>query len=467
MDFSNLRGIERRQFLKWSTMMATLLGVERSRHLEVLHKLGGYALADTASAAAKIGVNINFVAGNGGLANWTLVFPVSGVATTANAAYASHAPGRGVKSTLTDKDFWYSPEMAPVFAARPKSQQVTAFVAGTNQTHTANPAQLLGTGNSLVASLSAIQLGATTLIPSMIVGANGQLFGAAAGAPAPAVVPNAQGIVNIFSSEASKGLLATQANAEMMEKYHRSYVQLQAASKSPTAKRGYDAGKVAVNLLGQKLGDQLAPTAAELAMYGISGASPAAIQSMGNALIISMKAMAMGLTNQLTMPSFNNDPHGMFAGGDAMATTVAQGLANMLKGMWTHGDQLVHPASGRKISEKLVVTVMGDTTKNHFNRAGWPDGSPGATNLVYVIGSNGGYLKNGWMGDIPDANNIKEFNPTTGESVARGTAGAVTGAAAFASAASAIAYSISGGDERRVTDFGRADFKGLVNASLL
>jgi hypothetical protein len=466
MDFSNLRSLERRQFLKWSSMMATLLGVERARHLEVLHKLGGYALADTQSAAAKIGVNVNFVAGNGGLANWTLVFPVSGVATTANAQYSSHAPGKGVKSALTDKNFWYSPEMAPVFASRPKSQQVTAYVAGINQAHTGTPAQMLGAGNSLVASLASIQLASTTLIPSLIVGQNGQLFGAAAGAPAPAVVPNAQGIVGIFSSEASKTLLATESNAKMMEQYHRSFTQLQAASRSPTAARGFASGKVAVKLLGEKVGTQLVPSTAELALYGIDGTTPGSVRNMATALITSMKAMALGLTNQISMPSFNDDPHGMFAGGDANAMAVSVALAKMVDGMWKHGDTLVHPASGRKISEKMLVTITGDTTKEHFARDGWGDGSPNNTNIMYVIGSNGGYLKNGWFGDIPSDPVVMDFDPVAGTTVARGAAGSVSGAGAFASAASAVAYAIAGGDERRVTDFGRAEFKGLVNTSL-
>jgi hypothetical protein len=61
---------------------------------------------------------------------------------------------------------------------------------------------------------------------------------------------------------------------------------------------------------------------------------------------------------------------------------------------------------------------------------------------------------------------IKDFDPNTGTSATRGTAGTVTGAQAFASAAAAIAFAVSGGDDRRVSDFGRPDFKGLVNASL-
>jgi hypothetical protein len=456
MDFSNLRGIERRQFLKWSSMIAALLGVERWRHLEVLHGLGGYALADTANAAAKIGVNINLVGGNGGLANWTLVFPVSGVATKTDANFAHHEPGSGVKSTLTDKSMWYSKEMAPVFANRPKTQQVTAYTAGATGGHTPTPTQLIGGANSMVASLSSIQLAATTLIPSLVV-ANGPLFGAAVGAPAAAQVPNA-----------SKTLLASKDNADQMEAMHKTFTQLQAVSKSPTAIPGYDSGKVAVRLLGQKLGDQLAPSVADLALYGVDGTTPAAVRAMATAMITSLKAMSLGLTNQLTMPSFNDDPHGMFAGGDAQAKGVATALAKMLDGMWKHGDQLVHPASGRKISEKLVITITGDLPKNPYERSGWPDTSPGNTNIMYVIGSNGGYLKNGWFGDIADDNiaAVKDFNPLTGELGARGSAGTVSGAAAFASAASAVAYSISGGDERRVTDFGQAGFKGLVNTSL-
>jgi hypothetical protein len=133
----------------------------------------------------------------------------------------------------------------------------------------------------------------------------------------------------------------------------------------------------------------------------------------------------------------------------------------MLDGMWKHGDMLTHAVSTKPVSDKLVVTISGDTTKDHFMANGWPDQGTNNTNLLYVIGSNGGYLKPGWFGEIAGPAASRGFDPITG------ALGAATGAAAYASAASAIAFAVSGGDDRVVQNFGRSDYSGLVNTTII
>lgn len=463
MDLKDLRGIERREFIRWSALVATLLGVERARHLEVLSKVGGVAMADTAGAAAKIAPSIHIVDGNGGLANWTLVFPNSVVATNATATLSSHEPGKGVKGTKLDRPGYYCTEAAAVFEALPASFQVTQFTAGTSNAHSATPPQIIGGGASMIAAIAAIQTASSTLVPSMVI--NAGLYGAAAGAPAPAVVPNAAGLIGIFNSQAAATLLKPAGNPEQLQKYHAAFLALNAASKSPTAKRHFDASKVAVNLLGKQLGDALTPTPLDLAMYGVDGTTPPAVQNMSRAIITTLKAMSMGLTNQVALPGFNNDPHGMFANGKAMAATTAGAIAKMLKGVYTHADSLKLPASGKKISERLLLTVHGDTMKNPMNENGWGDGSP--QNYLYVIGSGGGRLKSGAFGGWSSMTQTTDWIPETGETVARGGAGTVTGAASFASASAAVAYAVCG-DMRRVGDFYRGpDLSGVTNISLV
>jgi hypothetical protein len=463
-DFKNLRGVERREFLKWSLIVSSLMGVERARHLEVLSDLGGTALADSATAS-KLMKTIHICDGNGGLANWTLAFPNTYLATNFQANYAHFAPG--VKGTKIEpgRELYYGPATAAVFNALPANFQVAAFLANTNQTHTAAPASMIGGGNALLASVSSIQSAINPVLVSTLLVGNPAQLGTATGAPAAAGVANAAGLVNLFSSQASQTLLRPAGNPELAQKYHAAFLALNSAARSGTAKRHFDASKVAMSLLGQNLGPALQPSAADLALFGIGAMTPPQVQNMSRAIITTLKAMSMGLANQIVMPGFNNDPHGLFAGGKAAATNVELSLANMLKGFHALADSLKDPASGLKLSERIMMTVHGDTMKQPFNEGGWPDGTPGNTNVLYVIGGSS-RLKSGWSGGFSNPNTPMDFVAETGATVARGTAGSVAGAAAFASAASAVAYAVCA-DLRRPDDFGRNTFSGLVNASIL
>jgi hypothetical protein len=294
---------------------------------------------------------------------------------------------------------------------------------------------------------------------------NAALYGAAPGAPAPAVVPNAAGLIGIFNSQAAATLLKPLGNPDMLQKYHSTFLSLNAASKSPTSKRHFDSSKVAVNLLGKQLGDALTPTVAELAMYGVDGTTPPAMANLVRASITSLKAMGMGLTNQVVTPCFNNDPHGMFANGKAAAAVVAGSIAKYFKGLYAHADSIKDPASGKKLSERLLWTCMGDTTKTHFNENGWGDGSQ--QNYLFVVGNGMGRMKTGAFGGFSSPTAPLDYVPETGESVARGTAGSVTGAASFASSAATVLYALCG-DMRRVGDFYRGpDLSGTTNISLV
>jgi hypothetical protein len=181
--------------------------------------------------------------------------------------------------------------------------------------------------------------------------------------------------------------------------------------------------------------------------------------------ITTLKAMSLGLTNSLVMPGFGNDPHGMFAGGDGDAIKTEAAIAKMLKGFYELASTLKDPASGLVLTDRLLMTITGDTMKQPFARQGWGDGSPGNTNVMYVVGGSA-RLRSGWHGGFASPQAPMDFNPETGATVARGTAGSVSGAAAFASAAAAVAYAVSG-DLRRPADFGRSEFAGLVTSTVV
>src|SRR5437868_3855926 len=97
-----LRGTGRRDFLRWSATVAACLGLERSRFLNVLSDSAGTAAADVA-ACYDTALSWHVVDGNGGVSNWTQVFPFPSVISSTNAAYSHYALGKGVAGVGYDK----------------------------------------------------------------------------------------------------------------------------------------------------------------------------------------------------------------------------------------------------------------------------------------------------------------------------------------------------------------------------
>jgi hypothetical protein len=454
----DLRGPGRRDFLKWSATVAAALGLERARFLDALSGVAGTAMADSAACATTMR-SIHFVAGNGGLANWTLIFPHIEQATVNNANYAFHAPGQGKLATGTDKAWVYAAESP--FQTLAKTRQVTAFMAGTNETHTSTPqsASTIATGTGMIAAIAAIQQANPTLLP--VIGINPVVFGTAPGAPAVATVPNAAGLVGLFNSVASKTLLATPSNAALNEAYYKAFLGLNAAAGRASVAKGYETGKVAANLLGQNLASQLTPTAADDALYGITTGTPTAITEQAHALATAIKAFRLGLTSALIVPSFRDDPHGKFSGGNTAAQTTAMQLGKILDAFMTQAAATPDPScSSKSLADSVVITVHGDTTKNPLNRSGWPDGTPQNSNTLYVFGN--GYLKTGWMGQVKAGGTVMTFDPATGNDVTGPTSATANAAAA------AAAYAVAKGDMRRVQDFYRGGaITGIVNLQQL
>jgi len=454
-----LRGPGRREFLRWSATVAACLGLERARFLNVLGDTAGTAAADTA-ACANTNRLISIVDGNGGVSNWTQVFPFTKVIGSANAAYSHYALGKGVAATGYDKPYSYAPDSP--WQAPTTKWKVSAFVAGNNETHTAAPASAISLGaNGMLASAAAIQQANPTLLPVLAVG--GIQFGAAPGAPAVAAVGAANQLVDLFNSAASRALLQQPENGGLAEAYYKAFIGLNAAAGRSTIAKQYGVGKVSMNLLSKNLAAQLTPTAADQALFGLTGTTPGAVTNMSNAMITTVKAFSLGLTSMLVMRGFNNDPHGMFANGDAQATTTAMAMGKMLNGLHDLAKSKADPScSAKTLADSIVMSVSGDTFKAPFNRNGWGDGTPNGSNVLYVMG--GGHLKTGWFGDMDPTAGAVGWDQGSGA-----TAGAYTGRGAElgASAAAALLYAVSKGDTRRVKDFynGKA-IDGVTNINL-
>jgi hypothetical protein len=454
-----LRGPGRREFLRWSATVAACLGLERARFLNVLGDTAGTAAADTA-ACANTNRLISIVDGNGGLSNWTQVFPILKAIGSTNAMYSHYALGKGVAATGYDKPYSYAPDSPWQTNSKWK---ISAFVGGNNETHTSAPMSAISLGpNGMLASAAAIQQANPTLLPVMAVG--GIQFGAAPGAPAVAAVGAANQLVDLFNSAASRALLQQPANGGLAEAYYKAFIGLNAAAGRTTIAKQYGVGKVSMNLLSKNLSEQLTPTAADQALLGLSGTSPGAVTQMGNAMITTVKAFSLGLTSMLVMRGFNNDPHGMFANGDAQAMATAQAMGKMLTGIHDLAKSRPDPScSAKTLADSIVMSWSGDTYKNPFNRNGWGDGTQNGSNLLYVMGA--GQLKSGWFGDLDPAAGAVGWDQTTG--AASGTYNG-RGAELGASAAAALLYAVSKGDARRVADFynGKALGEGIVNLNV-
>ncbi len=443
----NLRGQGRRDFLRWSTAVAAALGVSRSSYLDFLGSRGGVALAD--GATQKVNRSISFVAGTGGLANFTLVFPYPTIAKGTNAQSAFHAMGKAVDAK-TDQPYAYAPE-SPFQKLAPKDQ-MSVFVAGTNQTHTATPALDAAAGATMLASMAAIQQASPSLLP--VIAVNPVTYGVAPGAPAAATVASPAGLVDLFNSSASKALLSSPQDAALMEAYYKAFLGLNGLSGRSSVDKAYGTGKVAANLLGQNLADRLKPTADDLTMYGIATGTPTAVSDLANAMITGVKAMQLGLTSMLVLPAFRDDPHGLFAGGDAAAATKAAQIGKLFDGLASQAAAVADPSGGTgTLWDSLVLTIHGDTPKAAQTRSGWPDNTAGNHNLVMVRGA--GQLKTGFFGNDQG----QGWDNQTG-AVAAGR----TSAQCTVDATAAVLFAVAKGDARKAnaTQLG----SGVVNLSI-
>lgn len=440
-----LQGTSRRNFLRWATTAAACLGLERSRFLNVLNDTAGTAAADTAACASTMR-HIHVVDGNGGLANWTLPFPVPAVIKGNNQGFSHHAIGQGIDGTGFDNPWVHSPDSP---WQKDTTWKMSAFVGGQNETHTATPNSTINIGsNTMMASAAAIQQANPTLLPVLAVG--GIQFGTAPGAPQVAAVGAADQLVGLFNSQASRALLSSEGNGALAESYYKAFLGLNAAAGRRTIAKPYETGKVSMNLLAKNLASQLTPTQDDLTMFGVGQGTPGAVTNMSRAMITTMKAFSLGLTSMLIIRGFNNDPHNMFAGGNGNAQTTSSSIGKMLDGLYQLGKSLKDPACSTKtLADAMVFSISGDTFKQPFDRNNWSDATPGGSNVLYVMGA--GFVKTGWHGEITNGNTVKAFDIATGKvtdtayNQVRGQLSAAAGAAAL--------FAIAKGDMRRVNDF--------------
>ncbi len=398
--------------------------------------------------------SVHIVAGSGGFAWFQLLWPHNDVAAAGNANFAFHAPGEQTIAENTDKLLTLGPE-APWKGLNGK-RQVTALMSGRNETHTRAPSSssTLNDGISLFGACAAMQSTNPTLVPVIAVDDVG--FGNAPGSPNVARVNDGDAIVGLFNSAASRAgsVLENAADAELYDAHYKALLTLNRMAGRPTAKRSLATGREASALLGKNLANALAPTNADLARYGIGGATPTKLVILARTLIVTARAFALGLTSSVVLPAMRDDPHGAFNNMGNLRSTVA-GLGLILDAFMDDLSTMDDPACSDKLSEGTVITIHGDTPKNPLNRSGWPDGTPGNSNWMYALGA--GYLKTGWFGGIDRNGTVTGFDPATGNNAA------VSSNSTREAASAAAAYAVAKGDMRRVQDFyDGGDISGIV-----
>ena len=453
-DKEKKRRVGRRALIKWSLATGAALGLPRWKVFEALELAGGTALADEASCALT-NRSVHIVAGDGGFAWFQLLWPHNDVAAARDGSFAWHAIGEETMADGTHQPLTLGPEAPWRSLSGPR--QVTCLMAGQNETHTRRPStsSSVGMNTDLFATCAALQTANPTLVP--VIAVDDAPYRDAQGAPRVARVGSADDIVSLFNSAASRagGLLSTSANAEQFNAAYGAFLSMRRGAGRPTTRSGFAAANTAARLLGRNLAEQLRPTDEDLLRYGIDGGSRSQNRELAKGLIIAAKAFAMGLTSSVVLPAFRDDPHGAFNDMTSLRRTVrdlGRSLDAFVEDLSGIDDAT---CAGTSIADNTVISIHGDTPKNPLARNNWPDGTPGDSNWLYVLGA--GTLKTGWFGGVRRDGTARGWNPTTGDET--GDASAVTGNAA----AAAVAYAVAKGDMRRVNDFYRGvSIRGVI-----
>ena len=472
----DLRGQNRRTFLRLFGAATAAFALDRTRALNWLFDQGGDALAGPASCSPT-NRSVHVIGGNGSFAWFQLLWPHLDVVASKNASFAYHSfdvdgtlytPGGG------NMPFYYAPE-APWMEGGKPTRPVTAFMSGANETHTQTPTTpaIVSNNSTMLATVASIQRANPCLVP--VIGVEPVSFGTAAGAPSIATVPSATGMIDLFNSAAAQLTLLAKEDQSLYETYYKAIVSLRDAAERPTWTRHLETAKTAANLLGQNLSGVLTPSQADLDAYGITAlnsslAGPVAksrLTNLGRAMITASKAFKLGLTNSVIIglsPGATSeqtfvDPHVVLEGASTQATTKATvaAIGKIFDGFYKDLAATNDPGcTGSTYADTTILTVHGDTPHTPLQGSAWPDATPKNSNWIYVMG--GGHLRTGWFGGVHADGSVDGFNPATGAAMP-GKSSNETSTAAGA----AVAYAVAKGDMALVTPFsGEMDLKGIL-----
>jgi hypothetical protein len=433
--------LTRRALIKWSIAAGAALGVSRSKIFEILEKTAGKGVAFAASDSPITKV---FVVehGTGSLAWMTQLWPFPSIAKARNPAFSWGPVGMEVDVPGTHNPLVRSintpwQNLAP-------EKQMTVFMAGSNETHKelAQSTTLIG-GSNVLALNTALQAALPSVLPAITIGQNMSIGSAPGGATA-AAVNTADGAVDLFNSAASRagGLLVNADDAKLYTAHYQAFIQLTRASGRSTQRPGYTTAAGAAKFLGTNLRSQLEVTPDDLTRYGINGNTRASVAQLGRAMIISVKAMKMDLTNLVQVRGFNDDPHGAFGGTDYM--TVPPQLKAIWDGFMGDLQKTIDDNTGTPLADNIVIINKGDTYKTAVDRNGWNDNTQNGSNAIWVYGA--GHLYSGFFGDVSAAGVATGVGPD-------GKPAAYNAATTAKQALAAILYAVAKRDDRLIQSF--------------
>jgi hypothetical protein len=432
--------VTRRALIKWSLAAGAALGVSRSKIFEILETSAGKGVAFAASARATTR-SVHLAAGNGGLAWFQLFWPQVDIARARNPEFAWHRVGMEQDVPGTARPLVVGPDTP--WTDLPAQRQVTCFTCGANEAHVNNNTSTTTLdGASLFAIATVLQASSLATVPVVTIG--DAALGTAPAAATPTSVSDAEGLVRLFNSAASRsgGLLASAGDARLYKMQYDAFTQLNRAANRSTTKAAYAIASGAADTLGRNLADRLAITDADRARYGITADTRAAVAALGEAFIVTVKAFQMGLTNAVVMPALRDDPHAAFDTNDvAIVPPQLKAIFDAFMADLVHA---IDDTTGASLADDTVITIHGDTPKDARDRRDWPDATAQNTNHVYVYSA--GHLRSGWFGRLDRNGAVQGFE-------ADGNPTAYNGQRTAKLATASIAYAIAKRDERAIAAF--------------
>lgn len=341
---------------------------------------------------------------------------------------------------------------------------------------------------TIMAAAATVQQARPTITPVIMVGEmespfggdSAAFYGTLPGAPTPATVSSAGAMVDLFNSNAAKagGALAGPQNGLLFEAYTKGFIGSSKTATAPTFAKGYKTAKLGANLVGLNLSDKLLPTVADQQRYGLTGIVPTKAADLRDRMIVTAKALALGLTSQVVIKYFDDDPHDLFSSGGSGGINAATAAALFSGFLNAFMDDLMSTPDpfcpNMKLGDNTVLLFVGDTPRTMILRDNWNDPTVGGQNRTWIMSN--GLLRSGFFGGdrsqapgLGTATNDHTasgpgegglFDPKTGDMIpfdATGGTGRIGGVdlrRQYGEIAMAAAlYAVTRGDIRRVNDF--------------
>jgi hypothetical protein len=365
---------------------------------------------------------VHLVGGNGGVAHFTQTWPVPSVITGYQATYAYDDPKTALYAPGATPDHpLYARAVAgkALWSATGTAPQPTVFVAGLNETHTTVPAQTVIGTTDVVASGALAQKPLAPPVGVLEFEIAG-IYGAATGAPTATHVTTISDAINAI------GLATTLTAAQRSALYPD-------------------------------------PATVNTWLGGPDGGAASTITTIAETLLFAVNVFKAGYVGTIVAPAYNDDPHGYFAAGPGPAGAASDQLAGVLQQFYaalatTPEPSCSHNGAVVSLADNVAFIATGDTPRDPFVAAGWPDGTPGNSNWIFF--RSNGWLKPGWFGGIDSVAGRQLFDPTTGTL----NAGATTTADDTASRL-AILFAITRGNTQAVTAVSNAAYQGAVSTT--